>query len=90
MISLNVAIPDDLSLFLAQAIAAGQVAGPNELVVMALYALRDQVDLERVRDARLRDRIAVGLKEVRRGKFADYDQEEFLAGMNAVSGNEAA
>jgi Arc/MetJ-type ribon-helix-helix transcriptional regulator len=83
MTNISIAIPDDLSDFLSQNVQIGKVSGASELVALALYAYRDQMELEQIKDARLKAEIQIGLDQIARGEFADFDLHEFLATMHA-------
>ena len=79
MTSLALAFPDDLKEFIDHEVRSGHFAGPNELVASALYAYRDQVELEHVKLRRLRGDIAVGIGQIDRGEgIEDWNLDTFL------------
>lgn len=82
MTSVALAFPDDLKEFIDHEVRAGHFAGPNELVASALYAFRDQVELEAVKLRRLRGDIAAGIEQIERGEVVeDWNLDTFLADM---------
>ena len=74
-----IAIPHELEEFVNQSVKSGRFAGPNELVATALYAYRDQAELESLKLARLRRDIAEGLEQADRGEFAEFDAASIIA-----------
>ena len=84
MSSIAIALPDELAEFVSQSVNSGEYAGPSELVVTALFALRDQTELNRIKLARLREDIAVGLGELERGECAEWNVDEFLEEMKTA------
>lgn len=84
MTSLALAFPDDLKEFIDHEVESGHFAGPNELVASALYAYRDQVEVEEVRLRRLKADIAVGIGQIERDEVVeDWSIDTFLSEMKA-------
>ena len=79
MSAIAIALPDELEEFVNQSVKSGQFAGPNELVTSALFAFRDQAELEGKKLARLRGDIAIGIEQAERGEFAEFDAESIIA-----------
>jgi antitoxin ParD1/3/4 len=79
MTEIAIAIPDDLREFMDQSVQSGQFSGPNEFVTSALYAFRDQAELEAIKLARLRRDIAAGLEQADRGEFVEFDAAAVIA-----------
>ena len=69
MTAYSIAIPNELEEFVNQSVKSGQFAGPNELVMMTLYAFRYQVEMERLKLARLRRDVAIGVEKADRREF---------------------
>jgi antitoxin ParD1/3/4 len=85
MTNLALSFPDDLKEFIDSAVESGQFAGPNDVVASALYAYRDQVELERLKLDRLRKDIGVGIDEIERGEVVtDWEVESFLTRMKSL------
>lgn len=84
MTEVAIAIPDELEDFVMQSVKSGRFAGPNDLVTTALYAFRDQAELESMKLARLRRDIDTGLRQLEQGESAEWDVEAFLGGMKAA------
>ena len=60
-------------------VASGVYAGANDLIAQALYAYRDQMQLDRMKFDRLRQDIQTGLDQLERGDcVSDFDVEQFL------------
>jgi antitoxin ParD1/3/4 len=74
-----ITIPDELQEFVTRAIQSGQFTGPNEMIATALYAFRDQAELEAIKLARLRRDIAVGLEQADRGEYVEFDAASIIA-----------
>ncbi len=83
MTNYNVAIPEELGPFMKKAVESGQVAGPSELVTIALFAIRDQFELDIIKENRLRHELSLGLGQLERGQTADYAQGTFLEQMHS-------
>ena len=83
MTEVAIALPEDLQEFVDQSIRTGHFAGPSQLVAEALYAFRDQTELESIKLARLRKDIEVGIREIERGDADEWNLQEFLAEMRA-------
>lgn len=82
MTQLAVNVPVELGDFIEASVAAGDFAGPNELIAQALYSFRDQHELDRIKLERLRKDIQVGLDQIERGEVVtDFDVDEFLGQM---------
>lgn len=82
--SMNLAltVPPELGAFIESSVNAGEFAGPNDLVTSALYAFRDQVELERIKLGRLRKDVQTGLDQIDRGEVVtDFSVDDFLDGM---------
>ena len=79
MTTIAIALPAELNEFVSESVVSGEFAGPNELVVTALFAWRDQTELNRIRLARLRGDIALGIEQAERGEFAEFDAESIIA-----------
>ena len=78
-----IAIPHELEEFVNQSVKSGRFAGPNELVATALYAYRDQAELESLKLARLRRDVADGVRQLEQGESAEWNVESFLSAMKA-------
>ena len=73
-------LPSELREFMKASIESGEYAGENDLVTRALYAYRDQVELDRIKLQRLRQDVQVGVDQLDRGEFVtDFDVEQFLS-----------
>jgi antitoxin ParD1/3/4 len=84
MTQLAVNVPVELGDFIKASVAAGDFAGPNELVAQALYSFRDQHELDRIKLERLRKDIQVGIDQIERGEVvADFDVDGFLNEMKS-------
>ena len=83
MTEVAIALPEDLQEFVDESIRAGHFTGPSQLVAEALYAFRDQTELESIKLARLRKDIEIGLREIERGEVDEWSLEDFLAEMHA-------
>lgn len=79
MTTVAITLPDELSEFVAESVAAGEFFGPSELISSALYSYRDQTELNRMKLERLRKDIAVGFEQAARGEFAEFDAESIIA-----------
>jgi antitoxin ParD1/3/4 len=80
MTQVAIAIPEDLQKFVDHSVKSGAFTGPNELVASALYAFRDQMDLERLKLLRLRRDVQIGIDEIERGEVVEnFNMETLLA-----------
>jgi antitoxin ParD1/3/4 len=79
MSQLAVHLPAELHDFVQSAIESGDYTGANDLVTRALYAYRDQMELDRIKLQRLRQDIQKGIDQLDHGEFvSDFDVEQFL------------
>jgi Arc/MetJ-type ribon-helix-helix transcriptional regulator len=84
MTQLAVNVPVELGDFIQASVAAGDFAGPNELVAQALYSFRDQHELDRIKLERLRKDIQVGIDQIERCEVVtDFDVDHFLSEMKS-------
>jgi putative addiction module CopG family antidote len=65
--------------FIQEVIASGLFHDPSEVVDAALWLLRDQVALYKVKHAELKQLIAVGIEQADRGQVAPLDIEAIMA-----------
>ena len=80
MTQVAIALPEDLQKFVDHTVKSGAFTGPNEVVASALYALRDQMDLERLKLLRLRRDVQIGIDEIERGDVVEnFNVESLLA-----------
>jgi antitoxin ParD1/3/4 len=79
MYATSITLHAELERFVRETVASGNYAGPNELIVAALYSFRDQFDLDSIKLERLRRDIAVGIQEADNGEVDEWDVDAFLA-----------
>jgi antitoxin ParD1/3/4 len=68
-----------LEAFVQELIANGHHHHPSEVVHDALWHLKDQYELYKVKREELRKLIAVGLEQIDRGEVAPLDIEAIMA-----------
>jgi Arc/MetJ-type ribon-helix-helix transcriptional regulator len=87
MSQVAIALPEDLQEFVDESVRTGHFTGPSQLVATALYAFRDQTELESIKLGRLRKDIETGVAQIERGEGREWNLEEFLAEMHSSSGS---
>ena len=76
---MQVTLTPELEAFVQQLIDSGFYEAPGEVIHDALWLLKDQADLSRVKLAELKKLIAVGLEQADRGQVAPLDIEAIKA-----------
>jgi antitoxin ParD1/3/4 len=64
-------VPADLRQFVADALASGEYGTEAELILAALYALKDRHDFHRMKYEALKKDIAIGIEQADRGQVVD-------------------
>jgi antitoxin ParD1/3/4 len=64
-------LPSDLRQFVADALAAGEYADEGDLILTALYVLKDRHDWHRMKYEALKKDIAIGIEQADRGQVVD-------------------
>lgn len=76
---MNVSLPPEQEKFIDQLVQQGRYVTPGEVIREALYLLQEQeADRERKRTA-LKAEIQIGLDQLDRGEFHEYDEESLKA-----------
>jgi predicted transcriptional regulator len=71
---LEIVVPKDLEDFVQSAIANPKIGDVNELIVRALYHLRDAVDLARLKHDRLKADLQAGIEAAERGGLLSEEE----------------
>ena len=79
MPTMNVNLTPEMAEFVAEEVASGDYASASELVRDALRILRRDRDIEKEKDAWLRKKLAVSVKQAERGEFSDRTFEQIAA-----------
>jgi antitoxin ParD1/3/4 len=96
-IMINVSIPDELDRFVSSRIDSGEYRSASEVVCDGLRLLEERERARQSDLAELRDQIAVGLDQARRGELLDGDEvmarlmerhERRLHGLETAEGRE--
>jgi antitoxin ParD1/3/4 len=72
-------LPADLRQFVADALASGEYGSDADLVLAALYALKDRHDFHRMKYEALKKDIAIGIEQADRGQVAPLDMKAVMA-----------
>jgi antitoxin ParD1/3/4 len=64
-------VPADLRQFVADALASGEYGSEAELILTALYVLKDRHDWHRMKYEALKKDIAIGIEQADRGQVVD-------------------
>lgn len=79
MSTVAITLPEDLEVFVHSMVESGRYHGPNELVANAIYALKDHLELERLKISRLQADIQSGLDDIEQGQVVeDWSLENFF------------
>jgi antitoxin ParD1/3/4 len=76
---MEIRLPAELEAFVQELIASGMYEHPDMIVHDALWLLKDQVALYKVKQEELRKLIAVGIEQLDRGQVAPLDMEAIMA-----------
>jgi putative addiction module CopG family antidote len=76
---MQVHLPAELEAFVQELVDKGAYLTPGEVLVHALWLLKDYVDLNQHKLAELKKLIAVGIEQVERGEAAPLDMEAIKA-----------
>jgi antitoxin ParD1/3/4 len=76
---MQVYLPAELEAFVQRLIDSGAYCAPSEVVHDALWLLKDQADLYKVKLVELRKLIAVGIEQADRGEVAPLNMEAIKA-----------
>jgi antitoxin ParD1/3/4 len=68
---MQVYLPAELEAFVQQLVDSGAYCAPSEVVHDALWLLKDQADLQKIKLAELRKLIAVGIEQANRGELIE-------------------
>jgi antitoxin ParD1/3/4 len=64
-------LPSDLRQFVADALASGEYPNEADLILTALYVLKDRHDWHRMKYEALKKDIAIGIEQADRGQVID-------------------
>jgi antitoxin ParD1/3/4 len=85
---MQIHLPPELEAFIQQLVADGHVIGPDQAIETALWLLKDQYELYKVKREALRKLIDVGTEQLDRGEGIDGElvfsklQEKIQAHLN--------
>lgn len=71
---MNVSLTPELTRFIEEKVRTGMFHSQSEVVRMGLRLLKERDEVHESRLARLREQVAVGLEQARRGELLDGDQ----------------
>jgi antitoxin ParD1/3/4 len=71
---MNVTLPPELEQFISRKIESGQYLCESEVILEGLRLLRDRDELDRIRLEALRKEIAIGIEQIERGEYTEYDE----------------
>jgi antitoxin ParD1/3/4 len=72
-------LPADLGQFVADALASGEYPNEADLILTALYVLKDRHDWHRMKYEALKRDIALGIEQADRGQVAPLDMKAVMA-----------
>jgi antitoxin ParD1/3/4 len=81
---MNIHLPRELEQFVAQLMQSGRYDSESEIVCEALWLLQNWEDLRKVRIEDLRQKVAVGLAQLERGEYTEYDDNSLHELMERV------
>ena len=76
---MNVTLPPELEQFVSQKVESGQYLCESEVILEALRLLRERDELDRIRLEALRKEIAIGIEQLERGEYTEYDEVSLKA-----------
>ena len=68
---MQIQLPPELEAFVQEMIAAGLYQAPSEVIRDALWLLKDQAELRKVKLAELQKLLAAGIEQADRGELLD-------------------
>lgn len=71
---MHVTLPADLEQFISRKVESGQYLCENEVIVEGLHLLRQRDELDKIRLEGLRKEIAIGIEQIERGEYTEYDE----------------
>jgi antitoxin ParD1/3/4 len=89
---MNVSVPHPLEEFVNELVQSGLCQSADEAVEKALYLLKDQYDLYKVKREELRKEVDVGLEQADRGELTDGELvfQQLRAKMPGVTAQQKA
>jgi antitoxin ParD1/3/4 len=77
---MKITLPAEWEQFVRQQIESGRYLCEYEVILEGLHLLREREELDRIRLEALRKGIAIGIEQIERGEYTEYD-EAGLQGM---------
>jgi antitoxin ParD1/3/4 len=71
---MNVILPRDLEQFVSRKVESGQYHSESEVILEGLRLLREKDKPDQMRLESIRNEIAVGIQEIERGEYTEYDE----------------
>src|SRR5437660_2840589 len=71
---MNVTLPPELKQFVSRKVESGQYPCESEVILEGLRLLRERDELDRIRLEALRKEIAIGIEQIERGEYTEYDE----------------
>jgi len=72
---MNVSLTNELEQYVARKVRSGLYHSASEVIRDGLRLLKDRDELQKCRLAAVRKEIEVGLEQLRRGDYTEYDEE---------------
>src|SRR5205085_526308 len=72
---INVSLPPDLEVLVREKVASGMYDSVSDVFCEALYLLKDRDELKRIRLEELRREIAIGIEQIEKGEYVEYDDD---------------
>lgn len=76
---MQIHLPPELEAFVQQLVKDGHFIAPDQAVETALWLLKDQYELYKVKRDELRKLIAVGIEQSEQGRVAPLDMDAIMA-----------
>jgi antitoxin ParD1/3/4 len=87
MAGMNVSLTDELTRFVHEKVDSGLYHSASEVIRDGLRLLQEREELKKLRLARLREAVAVGLSQIESGEVEELDLDAFEAeGMALLEG----
>jgi antitoxin ParD1/3/4 len=87
MAGMNVSLTDELTRFVHEKVDSGLYHSASEVIRDGLRLLQEREELKKLKLARLREAVAVGLSQIESGEVEELDLEAFEAeGMALLGG----